>query len=63
MCSFLIQFNLAITKTHSNEHLDTRGGGGAPIRNPDNGQLMATVSGRLANDDMVRTTVIFMTYF
>jgi len=42
----------AIMKTHSNEHLDTRGGGGAPIRNPDNGQLMATVSGRLANDDM-----------
>ena len=40
-------------KTNSNEHLDTRGGGGAPIRNPDNGQLMVTVSGRLANDDMV----------
>lgn len=34
--------------------MDTRGGGGAPIRNPDNGQLVTTVSGRLTNDDMVK---------
>ena len=43
-------------KTTSDESLDVRGGGGAPIRDS-NGNFVAAVNGKLSHEEMVSTRV------